>query len=214
MSAPAAADRAAGLRHALALEYATIAWMIVEAGVSIYAGIAARSVSMTAFGLDSVVEIMSAGALLWRLRWEAGHECADDEDEHHHARIELATSRVVAVLLGVLCVYVVAQAAVKLLHGESEGFSALGLLVTALAIPIMIGLSASKRRLADRLGSGALRADAAQGVACWYLAVVVIVGMLAQRLLGLWWIDGVASLAIVFFLAREAREAWEGRGCC
>jgi len=75
-------------------------------------------------------------------------------------------------------------------------------------------LSRAKRSLSHDLGSGALRADAAQGTACWYLAVVVIIGMLALRFSHLWWVDAVASLFIVGFLAREAREAWQSRHCC
>mgnify|MGYP002400383236 CR=1 FL=1 len=188
--------------------------MSVEAAVAIGAGIAARSISLTAFGLDSVVELASAGALIWRLNWEAGHTCADDEDARHHERVELATGRVAAALLAVVCVYVIVEAAFKLLHRAGEGFSPLGLGVTIAAIPIMLALSAAKQKLAKTLGSGALRADAAQGVACWYLAAVVIVGMLAQRWFGLWWIDAVASLVIVSFLIREALDAWYGRGCC
>lgn len=188
--------------------------MTIEAVVAIWAGIAARSVSLTAFGLDSVVELLSAGVLMQRLRWEIRREDTSDEDLQIHARVERSASRVAAALLWLLCAYVIVQAAAKLLHREGEGFSGLGVLVAALAIPIMIWLSTSKRRLADGLGSGALRADAAQGVACWYLAVVVIAGMFAQQVFGAWWIDGAASLAIVVFLAREAREAWEGRQCC
>ena len=202
------------LARALFLEWLTIGWMLIESIVAIATGVIARSLSLTAFGLDSVIEIASAGTLVWRLRWEIAHRCADDEAEDHHERIELRAARITSVLLWLICIYVVVAAALKLWRHQSAEFSAIGLAVAAAAIPIMVLLSRAKRQLADELGSGSLRADAAQGVACWYLAVVVIIGMLALRFLHLWWVDSAASLLIVGFLVREAREAWEGRYCC
>jgi divalent metal cation (Fe/Co/Zn/Cd) transporter len=199
--------RQAALFRALLLEWLTLGWMAIEATVAIGSGIVAHSVSLTAFGLDSVVEMASAGVLVWRLRWEISHECADDEAEDHHERIELRAARVTSILLWLICAYVVVEAAMKLLHRQGADFSTVGLAVTSAAIPVMLLLSRAKRRLADDLGSGALRADAAQGTACWYLAAVVIIGTLALRFLHLWWVDAVASLLIVGFLVREAREA-------
>ena len=208
------AARRAQLYRGLFLECLTLGWMLIESAVAIGSGIVAHSVSLTAFGLDSVIEMASAGVLVWRLRWEIGHECADDETEDHHERVELRTARVTSVLLWLICAYVVVEAAMKLWHHQGADFSIAGLAITSAAIPVMLLLSRAKRSLANDLGSGALRADAAQGTACWYLAVVVIIGMLALRILHLWWVDAVASLLIVGFLIREAREAWQGRYCC
>jgi len=213
-SSSATLERSSYIRRALVVEWLTIAWMTVESGVAIWSGIVARSVSLTAFGLDSLIEMTSAGVLIWRLNWELAHDCTDEGGFDHLDRVELRASRIAALLLLAVCAYVIVEAGAKLWNRSGEDFSVVGLAVTVVAIPIMLWLSAAKRRLADKLESGSLNADAAQGVACWYLAVVVIVGLLAQRLFGLWWVDGVASLVIVAFLLREALEAWEGNHCC
>lgn len=207
-------ERSPLIRRAILVEWLTIAWMTVESAVAIWSGIAARSVSLTAFGLDSLIEMTSAGVLIWRLNWELGHDCTDEGTCRHLDRVELRASRIAALLLLAVCAYVVVEAGIKLWNRSGEDFSVAGLAVTVVAIPVMLWLSAAKRRLGATLESGSLNADAAQGVACWYLAVVVIVGLLAQRFFGLWWVDGIASLVIVAFLLREAREAWEGKHCC
>lgn len=207
-------ERSPLVKRAVLVEWLTIAWMTIEAAVPIWSGIAARSVSLMAFGLDSIVEMMSAGVLIWRLNWELGHDCTDEGACQHLDRVELRASRIAALLLLAVCAYVVVEAGIKLWNRSGEDFSVSGLAVAVAAIPAMLWLSAAKRRLGAKLESGSLAADAAQGVACWYLAVIVIVGLLAQRLFGLWWVDGVGSLVIVAFLLREAREAWEGKHCC
>jgi divalent metal cation (Fe/Co/Zn/Cd) transporter len=111
-------------------------------------------------------------------------------------------------LLFALAAYVVAAAAWSLSQGEGQVFSWPGLTVAVLAVPIMLVLARRKRVLARQLGSRALRADAAEAVACIWLSLVVVVGVVAQLAFGAWWIDAVTSLAIVWFLVREGREAW------
>jgi len=207
-------ERVSLIRRAVLVEWLTISWMTVESAVAIWSGIIARSVSLTAFGLDSVIEMTSACVLIWRLNWELGHDCTDEEECQHLDRVELRASRIAALLLVAVCIYVVVEAGSKLWNRSGETFSIAGLAVAVVAIPVMLWLSAAKRRLGATLQSGSLSADAAQGVACWYLAVIVIVGLLAQRLFGLWWVDGIGSLVIVAFLLREAREAWAGSRCC
>jgi divalent metal cation (Fe/Co/Zn/Cd) transporter len=183
------------------LEWATIGWMILEAAVAIWSGVAAHSLSLTAFGLDSVIELASAGVLIWRLERELRH----GRDMSESA--ELIARRIAAALLLALAVYVVAAAGWSLWRGAGQAFSAPGLAVTALAIPIMLWLARRKRALAEELGSRALRADAAEAVGCLWLSLAVIIGLVAQLLLGAWWIDAAASLAIVWFLVAEGREA-------
>jgi len=107
-----------------------------------------------------------------------------------------------------LAAYVVAAAAWSLSNGEGQEFSWPGLTVAVLAIPIMLLLARRKRMLARQLDSRALRADAAEAVACIWLSFVVVIGVVAQLAFGAWWIDAVTSLAIVWFLVREGREAW------
>jgi divalent metal cation (Fe/Co/Zn/Cd) transporter len=176
--------------------------MAVEAVVAVASGIAAHSITLIAFGLDSVIELASAGVLIWRLSDELkfGRELSEPA--------ERIAQRIAGGLLFALAAYVVAAAGWSLWRGEGEAFSWSGLAVALLSIPIMRALARRKLALADQLGSRALRADAAESVACLWLSVVVVVSLAAQLAFGVWWIDAVTSLAIVWFLVKEAHEAW------
>ena len=192
------------IRRAFRLEWLTIGWMAVEAVVAVRSGVAAGSLSLTAFGLDSVIELASAGVLIWRLSSELR-----DGRERSEAAERLAR-RIAGGLLLALAFYVVAAAGWSLWRGRGQAFSAPGLAVALLAIPIMLILAQRKRALAMELGSRALRADAAEGVACLWLSLVVVASLVAQLALGWRWIDAAASLAIVWFLVKEGREALAG----
>jgi divalent metal cation (Fe/Co/Zn/Cd) transporter len=190
------------IRQALRLEWLTVGWMAVEATVALAAGIVARSITLIAFGLDSVIELASACVLIWRLSSELkfGREISQS--------VERTAGQIGGALLFALAAYVVAAAAWSLWQGEGETFSWPGLIVAVLAIPTMLVLARRKLTLAHQLGSRALRADAAEGLACLWLSLVVVVGLGAQLALGAGWIDAVTSLAIVWFLVKEGREAW------
>ena len=177
--------------------------MAVEAAVAIASGIAARSITLVAFGLDSVIELASAGVLIWRLWTELkfGREVSEGA--------ESIARRIAGGLLFALASYVVVAAGWSLWRGRGEAFSWPGLAVALLSIPVMLVLARRKLALADQLGSRALRADAAESLACLWLSFVVVAGLVAQLALGAWWIDAVTSLAIVWFLVNEAREAWD-----
>jgi divalent metal cation (Fe/Co/Zn/Cd) transporter len=190
--------------RALRLEWLTLGWMVIEAAVAIGSGIAAHSLTLIAFGADSVIELASAGVLIWRLTAESRHGEAFIE------AIERRAARIGAALLFALAIYVVITALWSLWAGNAQEFSLPGLIVAIAAIPIMIVLTRAKSRIAADLGSAALRADAAEAIACGYLSAVVVFGLVAQWLTGSWWIDGVSALALVPFLVREAVEAWQG----
>jgi len=177
--------------------------MAIEATVAVASGIAANSLTLIAFGFDSVIELASAGVLIRRLSLELrfGHEVSE--------AAERIARRIAGGLLLALAVYVVAAAGWSLWRGEGEAFSWPGLAVALLSIPIMLVLARRKRALADRLGSAALRADAAESIACLWLSLVVVIGLIAQLAFGAWWIDSVTSLAIVWYLVKEGREAWQ-----
>ncbi len=190
------------IRQAFRLEWLSVGWLAVEAVVAVASGVAAHSISLTVFGLDSMIELASAGVLIWRLSSELKFRREVSEKAERIARQSCGG------LLFALAAYVVAAAAWSLSQGEGQVFSWLGLTVAVLAIPIMLVLARRKRVLARQLGSRALRADAAEAVACVWLSFVVVVGVVAQLAFGAWWIDAVTSLAIVWFLVREGREAW------
>jgi divalent metal cation (Fe/Co/Zn/Cd) transporter len=157
-----------------------------------------------AFGIDSVIELASAAVLIWRLAVELRQGQAFSEEAEHMA------GRIAAGLLFALALYVVASAIWKLWTHEGQEFSVVGLAITAAAIPIMYLLAQRKIAVAAKLGSRAMRADAVESIACAWLAAVVVIGLLVQLVSGAWWVDSVASLAIVGYLVKEGREAWRG----
>lgn len=199
-------DRSELIRLAFQFEFLTLGWMAIEAGVAIWAGILANSLILVAFGFDSIIEIASAGVLVWRLIVELRHGQSFAE------RAERTASRIGGALLFALAGYVVLTAGWKFWTQQGAEFSLPGLVLSLLAIPIMYLLSWRKLALAEALGSRALRTDAVESITCGWLSFVVVLALLAQLAIGAWWIDPLASLAILWFLLREGREAWSG--CC
>jgi divalent metal cation (Fe/Co/Zn/Cd) transporter len=200
--------RAAEVRAGVRLEVFTVLWMIVEAVVAIGAGILAGSLLLVAFGLDSVIELISGAILLWRLVVET--RGGDIE------RIESAERRaawVVFVCLALLCAYVLVAALYGLFTHSKPESSPVGIVLAATAVLVMPWLAVSKRRVAARIGSGALRGDAASSLTCGYMAATVLVGLLLNALLGWWWAEDLAALVFLLWLAQETREALaEARG--
>lgn len=201
-------ERAVLIRRAFRLEWMTIAWMLVEGVVAVGAGLIAGSLTLVAFGLDSGIELASAGVLIWRLNVELRHR------QEFSERAERTASRIGGVLLFTLAAYIVAGAVWSLWTRHGEAFSLPGLIVATLAMPIMILLARRKIAMAEQLGSRAMRADAAESITCGWLSLVVVFGLLANVTLGAWWLDAATSLAIVGFVVKEAREAWSGVDCC
>src|ERR1700730_1680727 len=180
--------RAALIRQAFGLEYITLAWMIVEAAVAIGSGVAADSLTLTAFGIDSLIELASATVLVWRLSVELSHGQA------FAGNAERTASRIGGALLFALAAYVAASAGWKLWMRQGADFSLSGFIISVLAIPTMYLLSRRKLQVANALGSRAVRADAVEGIACGWLAFVVVAALVAQLVVGAWWVDAVASL--------------------
>jgi divalent metal cation (Fe/Co/Zn/Cd) transporter len=189
-------DRAS-IDKAILFEWLTIAWTAIVAVAGIAGGAAAHSVSLTAFGLDGGVECICAGIVLRRLRLEAAH--GHEFDDRH----ERQAAQIVGVLLLAAAAYVTADAVIHLVRHEAQEIKAIALVLTVASIPVLVPLSSVKLGLARKLKSIALRVDAIGNVVCWYLAVVVIVGIAAQAALHIWWFDGAASLLIVALLVRE-----------
>jgi len=199
-----AADRRAALATGIRLEVVTVGWMLVEAVLAIGAGIAARSLLLTAFGLDSVIELISGAVLLWRLSLEARGSATQPVE-----RIEHRATQISAILLVLLCVYVVMVGVIGLVTRLEPEASALGLGVSAVAVLVMPVL-AWRKRLANRtIGSSALRADIAETITCAYMAGATLVGVGLNLLAGLWWAEYVAAFALLVFIVMEAREAVE-----
>jgi len=205
---PEVPERTVLIRQAFRLEWLTVAWMVIEALVAIGSGGIAGSLTLTAFGLDSVIELISAGVLIWRL----SEELRRGQEFSTHA--ERIASRSGGALLFLLAAYIVNGAAWSLWAHHGGEFSVPGLIVASMAMPIMYTLARGKLNVARQLGSRAMRADAIESMTCGWLSLVVVVGLVANLLLAAWWIDAVTSLGIVWFIIKEAREAWSGEDCC
>lgn len=198
-------------RAAARLEYATVAWNAVEALVAVVAGLAAGSVALVAFGLDSGIEIVSATVVLVHLR---GLLRGEEPDENRERR----SLRIIAVTFFALAAYVTVEAAGTLIRREQPDASPFGVAFTAVAFAVMLLLARAKRSTSRRLNdvghsaaAALLSADAAETALCAVLSAATLAGLLSNLTLGWWWADPVAGLVVVYFAVREGREAWEGR---
>jgi divalent metal cation (Fe/Co/Zn/Cd) transporter len=174
---PPRSDRLPLIREAFRLEWLTIGWMTIEAVVAIAAGVAAGSLVLTAFGLDSVIELVSAGVLMWRLSVELRHGRVFSE----HA--ERTASRIGGALLFLLAASVTAASVWQLWNGTGEEFSWPGLIVALVAIPAMRYLAHRKITIAEKIGSRALRADATEAVTCGWLSFIVVASVSAGAII-------------------------------
>ncbi len=192
--------RQALVRRGQILEWITIGYNCLEGLVSLVAGFFAGSVSLIGFGLDSVIEVASGAALLWRLR-------RDDE------RAEQLSLRIVGVSFVALALYLTVDSAWSLWTREAPERSPAGIVIAALSLFVMPLLARAKRRVAAQINSGALAADARQTDFCFYLSGILLAGLLANALLGWWWADPVAALVMVPIVAREGIDGWKGKSC-
>jgi len=206
-------QRADDVRLALLLTYITLGWMTIEGAASLLLGWVSKSLLLEAFGIDSVIELFSAGVLLWRLQVEARGRA----DAARVEAVERRASRWVGYTLYFLVLYVVFNSAYGLFFAhrvtdthESVWGILIGL-VAKIGMPILAGF---KLKVAGRLNSRALRADAIESITCGYLSIVLMVGLAATWLLGWWWLDSVAALALIPFLIKEGRAAISGDECC
>jgi divalent metal cation (Fe/Co/Zn/Cd) transporter len=205
-------SRSDDIRLALTLTYITIGWMTIEGAAALLLGWASKSLLLEAFGIDSVIELFSGTVLLWRLRVEAGGHATTERAEE----VEHRASRYVGYSLYALVGYVVLNSgyglfiAQRITDTHESAWGILIGLVAKIGMPILAGY---KLKVAARLNSRALRADAVESITCGYLSIVLMVGLAATRVLGWWWLDSVAALALIPFLLKEAREAVRGE-CC
>ncbi|KQM84600.1 cation transporter [Agromyces sp. Leaf222] len=180
----------------------TIAYNVIEAAVAITAGAAASSAALMGFGLDSLVEVLSAAAVAWQF------SRSDPE------RYEKPTLRVIAVSFLALGAYVSVTAVLTIIGVLPEAeHSTLGLVITALSVIVMPFLSWAERRAGRELGSATAVADSKQTLICTYLSAAVLIGLVLNSLLGWAWADSIAALVIAVFAIREGIEAWRGDTC-
>jgi divalent metal cation (Fe/Co/Zn/Cd) transporter len=189
-------ERAQLRRRGFWLEYASMAWMVVEAGVAIAAGIAAASIALVAFGLDSVIELFSAAIVVWQLRGEG-------EDR------ETRAVRLIGVTFFALAAYLTAQSIHDLISEARPEQSPAGIAVTAAALLVMPGLAIAKRRTGNALDNRTLIADSAETAFCAFTSAAALIGVGLNSWLGWWWADPAAALVIAALAVREGIEACE-----
>lgn len=200
-------ERRASLERGLALEYLSLGWNFLETFVGIAAGLAAGSVALLGFGLDSVVEASSAAVLIWRLKTEHSRNRTAEEAERRAIRL-------VAVAFFALAAYVGGRAVYDLIVQARPEESMVGIVLAAVSLVVMPVLAWLKRRAARDLDSRALQADARQTSLCTYISAFLLAGLAANSWLGWWWADPVAALAIALLAVREGRELWLTEDFC
>lgn len=202
---PSPAERVALVRRGLLLNYATIGYNVLEAVVSIVAGLLAGSVALVGFGFDSGIEVTAAIAAQWRLR--------ADVDAARRARVERAAVRVIGWSFLALAAYVLYDSGKTLWLREHPERSVAGLVILVLSVIVMPVLARAKRRVARALASRALEADARQTSLCAYLSVIALAGVALNATLGWWWADPVAALAMLPIIVKEGLEGVRGEVC-
>lgn len=170
--------------------------------VGVASALAAGSIALLAFGIDSGIEILASSVLLWRLMVEARGAGAE-----RIRKVERRSARITGGLLLLLAAYVALLSVLALIHGEASRPSTWGLLLAVAALVVMPILIRRKREIAGRIGSAALKADAACGSVCVFMALFLLAGLFLNAVAGLWWADPVAGLGIVYFIVREGIEA-------
>jgi divalent metal cation (Fe/Co/Zn/Cd) transporter len=199
------------LRTALRLEIITVIWMFIEAVAAIGAGIAAHSLLLLAFGIDSGIELTSAIVVFHRFQLELNQKL--ESDVCNAREVERKTARIAGYLLLLLSAYVVVQAIFGLVMRHAAETSPVGIAVAIIAALGMPFLAKAKLRVGGQIGSRSLRVDAMETLTCGYLAWVLLAGLLLNTLIRWWWIDSIAALVIVPLLVHEAREALAGETC-
>jgi len=186
------------------LSWLSLGWMTIEGAVAITAGIAASSIALVGFGLDSVIEGVAAVIIIWRFTGERVFSHAAEE----------RAQKLVAAQFFLLAPYVGYESVRALIDGEHAAVSVVGIALAVGSVIFMPMLGIAKERLADQLGSAATKGEGRQNMLCAYLAGALLVGLAGNAIAGAWWLDPVVGLLIAAVAVKEGAEAWHGEGCC
>jgi divalent metal cation (Fe/Co/Zn/Cd) transporter len=198
-------DRAMTARRGRRLEYFTIAWNMLEGLLSVIAGVLAGSTALVGFGIDSFIEVTSAGALLWRM--------SVDKDADRRERNERLTLRIVGTCFIGLAVYISVESIKTLATHEAPEHSMFGISVAVASLIAMPLLARAKRKVASSLGSAAMHADSRQTDFCSYLSAILLGGLVLNWIFDWWWADPVAALVMVPIITHEGIEGLRARAC-
>jgi divalent metal cation (Fe/Co/Zn/Cd) transporter len=198
-------DRPELIRRGKLLEYATVAYNLLEGVIAVGAGVVAGSIALVGFGFDSGIEVISGLTLLWRLH--------SDADEKNRERIEQRALMIVGWSFLLLGAWVTFDAGKSLIRREAPDESAIGIALAAVSLVVMPLLVRAKRRVANAISSSALHADATQTALCTWLSAILLAGLLLNATLGWWWADPVAALVMVPIILKEGLEGIRGEHC-
>lgn len=198
------ADRPKLERRARMLAWGGNAWHLIEFAIAVSAGIAAGSVALVAFGVDSLIEVAAGLTIVWRF---SGSRLGS-------ATSERRAQQLIALSYFVLAAYVAVESVRDLVGGHEPGVSWVGIGLAAVTAPTMPLLARAKRRVGHALGSAATVGEGGQNLICAYLSIALLVGLLANALFGWWWADPAAALLIGAVAIREGVETWRGDACC
>ena len=191
------------LKQARTLQIWNVVYDVIEVVVSLIAGFTANSSALIGWGLDSTIEVVSAGTLGWRLHGEI-----KGIDEEKVKRRQKITLNVIAISFTLICVFISYDSITKLINQETANWSTLGLIILLVSLAVNPILIYFKRKYGKKLDSPALLADAKDTFICLYQTIVVLIGLLLVNWLGWWWADPVAALLIVPYAAKEGWEAY------
>ena len=191
-------------RKAKWLSWASLGYMALEGAVAIIAGIAAGSIALIGFGLDSAIEGFASVVIVWRFTsWRTlSHEA------------ENRAQKLVAIQFFILAPYVGIESIRALLDGHHAEVSVVGIALAASSLGVMPWLGRAKQRIGTRIGSSATASEGKQNLLCAYLACALLIGLLGNALFGAWWLDPVVGLLIAGLAIQEGRESWRGDACC
>lgn len=206
MRATGTANREVYVRRGERLEYFTIGYNTLEGVTSIVAGLIARSVSLVGFGLDSLIEVTSGAALLWRLH--------HDLDLSRREQVERAALRTVGACFIALALYILYESGSMLIRHVPPKRSIFGIVIASISVIVMPLLARAKRRVARQIGSGAMHADSKQADFCSYLSATLLGGLLLNAMLGWWWMDPAAGLVMVPIIGKEGIDGLRAETCC
>lgn len=198
-----AVERDRLIRRAKLLSWASLGWMTVEGVVAIAAAVAAGSIALLGFGIDSAIEGIASVVVIWRF---TGSRRLSE-------RAERRAQKLVAISFFLLAPYIAQDAIRTLVSGIHPSTTWVGIALSISSLALMPLLGRAKQRVGARLGSAATAGEGAQNLLCAYMAGGVLIGLLANTLFGLWWVDPAIALAIALLALHEGRESWEGEGC-
>jgi divalent metal cation (Fe/Co/Zn/Cd) transporter len=191
-------------RRARLLAWGGIAWHFIEFGIAVGAGIAASSIALIGFGADSLIEALAGFVVVWLFTGS----------RLHSPTAERRAQQLIATSFFVLAVYITAESIRTVVGGTHPETSWVGIGLAAFTAVTMPLLALAKRRVGNKLHSAAAVKEASQTTLCAYLSIALLIGLLANALVGWWWADPAAALVIAAIAVREGRESWRGEGCC